>query len=131
MKALFYTAILTILLLGKALVSLYIVFHFKINQSEITRLSCENKNRPEMKCNGTCYLAKKINRSFHAEQSLSKENERSLVDLKLILGKDWMLDSSFLPNKNVSVNCHQPSFIHALSFPEKPFLHGVFHPPQC
>lgn len=33
---------------------------FYLNQSAIVKEKCENKSKPEMKCNGKCYLAKKL-----------------------------------------------------------------------
>lgn len=36
------------------------IAYFKINRDYIAKVLCENRQRPELKCNGKCYLAKKL-----------------------------------------------------------------------
>lgn len=33
---------------------------YQVNRDYITRVFCVNKNRPQLKCNGQCYLAKQM-----------------------------------------------------------------------
>ncbi len=44
---------------------------FKLNQNFIARTLCVNRNKPEMHCNGKCFLAKKIAEA--KERNASKE----------------------------------------------------------
>jgi len=37
-----------------------VVMHFKLNQKAITEQFCINKNKPELHCNGKCYLSKEL-----------------------------------------------------------------------
>jgi uncharacterized protein YlzI (FlbEa/FlbD family) len=37
--------------------------NFYLNQKEIAAIECENKDRPEMNCNGKCYLAKQLEKA--------------------------------------------------------------------
>ena len=48
--------------------SVMIVFGFYANQSRIAATLCENKDRPVLKCNGTCQLAKKLKQQEKKEQ---------------------------------------------------------------
>ena len=50
-------------LLSKTLFSLFWQVNFYWNQKEIAAIECENKNRPEMNCNGQCYLAKQLQKA--------------------------------------------------------------------
>ena len=43
---------------------------FKLNQDSISALFCINKDKPELKCDGKCYLKKSI-------QASEKENKQS------------------------------------------------------
>ncbi len=43
---------------------------FKLNQDSISALFCINKDKPELKCDGKCYLKKSI-------QATEKENKQS------------------------------------------------------
>jgi hypothetical protein len=47
-----------------------ILINFKINQAYIARVLCENKDKPEMKCNGKCHLNKKLKEQETKEQNL-------------------------------------------------------------
>jgi len=51
----------------------YWLIEFHINQEEIIKTECENKNRPELNCNGKCYLAKKL---LKAESDLSEKKNK-------------------------------------------------------
>lgn len=37
-----------------------LTFHYFLNQAEITELFCVNKEKPKLKCNGKCHLAKEL-----------------------------------------------------------------------
>lgn len=39
--------------------SIYFI-HFKINQYQIAKQFCENKDKPALKCNGKCHLTKEL-----------------------------------------------------------------------
>ena len=66
---------------------LYIGFwliQFHLNQKEIIKSECENRNRPELKCNGKCFLAKKL-RKAESELSDKKDQQtKSVSHLKSI-----------------------------------------------
>lgn len=36
------------------------IAYFKLNRDYIAKVLCENRKKPEMHCNGKCYLAKKL-----------------------------------------------------------------------
>ena len=49
---------------------------FKFNQSWIAKKTCENRFRPQLKCNGNCVLMKKMKQQ-------EKENQQESPQLKL------------------------------------------------
>lgn len=42
---------------------------YEVNRSYIIAELCENTDRPEMKCNGQCYLSKKLKQAKGAEEN--------------------------------------------------------------
>ncbi|HSZ71641.1 MAG TPA: hypothetical protein VK750_03125 [Cytophagaceae bacterium] len=64
------TLSLVFILLLQCSMKLAIVVSYHINKDYITANFCENKARPQMKCNGKCYLAKKIQAEEKQEQTL-------------------------------------------------------------
>ncbi len=57
--------------------ALHPVLNYAWNYAYISTVLCENKDKPQMHCNGKCYLAKQVKKS--SEQN-SKQN--SYVNLK-------------------------------------------------
>ena len=55
-----------------------ITIHYFLNQAEITALFCVNKEKPQMKCNGKCHLAKELKKvDNNKEQSPFSQNNSS------------------------------------------------------
>jgi hypothetical protein len=61
--------LLTALLLVRVLVVPVIFLHFELRQDYIARYLCENRHRPELHCDGQCYLAKRLQATQEREQS--------------------------------------------------------------
>lgn len=74
----FFLVILTII--AHSAVRTGVFIHWKIYQTEIANKYCENKNRPEMQCNGQCYLAKQM-------RAITNEYEQSKSSFPPINGK--------------------------------------------
>jgi hypothetical protein len=45
---------------------------FKLNQEYIAKVLCVNKSKPQLKCNGHCYLAKQLKKAQQEEESAKK-----------------------------------------------------------
>lgn len=53
---------------------------FEMNQKYIAENLCINKNRPEMHCNGKCYLMNKLKQAEdHEKKQTAKDNLNQLV----------------------------------------------------
>ena len=72
------------ILLTKTAYSVFWQVNFYLNQKEITKKECENKNRPEMRCNGKCYLAKQLKKVEAELNSQKEKQERSISNLKVL-----------------------------------------------
>ncbi len=55
------TIVLMICMLGTTFGSYIIMMDYTLNKKYISANLCENKERPRVKCEGRCYLCKKIN----------------------------------------------------------------------
>jgi hypothetical protein len=55
----------------------FIVAHFFIYQDELAEAYCENKDKPEMQCNGKCHLKKELTEDEIVVQNSSKKEEHS------------------------------------------------------
>lgn len=124
------TLFLIMVLLSKTIYSVFWQVNFHLNQKEIVRMECENKNRPEMHCNGKCYLAKQLQKADDQLDEKREESSRSLKHLK------WMETSLFACPDKVLVKMELASFsslemthFHDVNFYHYENVSGCFHPP--
>ena len=75
---------LLLLLTSKLFYSFFWQINFYINQQEITRIECENKDKPLMKCNGKCYLAKQLQKAEDELNEKKSKQEQSKNTIKLM-----------------------------------------------
>ena len=64
-----------------------IYFHYTLNKNQITATYCENKAKPQLKCDGKCHLRKMLDVSETVQTDSSSElpPAPNLADLKPIL----------------------------------------------
>jgi len=55
---------------------MFVFSAFKLNQKYIARTLCENRDKPEMHCNGKCYLAKKIKQAEEREKKEEQDGQK-------------------------------------------------------
>lgn len=53
---------------------------FQVNKDYIAKVLCENKSRPEMHCNGKCYLMKKLKQAEENEKKQSVKDNFGQLD---------------------------------------------------
>jgi len=73
--------ILIVALLSASFSRLFIYAGFNANQKLITSTLCENRDKPQLHCNGKCYLMKKIKLAEEKEKNQEKQSQKS--DLQL------------------------------------------------
>nr|WP_295870068.1 hypothetical protein [uncultured Chitinophaga sp.] len=97
-----------------------IVLQFRMQQSFIAQVLCENRNKPEMHCNGKCYLKKELDRDASQDKNNSSNKERYEV-----------MFVNALPERLTAPSA--APVVHIVFYAE-PFLetpvHTIFHPPQ-
>lgn len=93
---------------------------FKFNQPYIVARLCENRAKPEMKCNGKCYLKKQ----FEQENDHSNENRRTIMNKHTLNWTSQPVASSafFLPESADMTYDMQFDLLEG-------FVNVVYHPP--
>jgi len=84
------SAIMTLIFLLVLSQRAAIVVHFKLNQEAIAAKFCVNQDKPELHCNGKCYLAKEL-----------KETNKKSESEKIINTKGF--DLIFILNETVEI----------------------------
>jgi hypothetical protein len=77
-----------------------VVAYYYMNRTEITAMFCENKARPAMNCNGSCYLSKQI----------KKMEEKQASGILALLQFDEFAISPLFPDFRSEIACSSYSF---------------------
>ncbi|NLR80350.1 hypothetical protein [Chitinophaga eiseniae] len=97
-----------------------IVVQFQVNQAFIARELCENRNKPQMHCNGRCHLKKELDRDARQE----KNNNTGKNKYEVMFVETIHAFTSTTPKNNINVT----------PFYKDPYLDtftiAIFHPPQ-
>lgn len=95
---------------------------YLVNQDYIAEFLCINKDRPQLNCDGKCYLAKKLN-----EQDEKKRKNIPKINLENhfhIAGKNHFTIQNFYPIVGKEYN-----FYHGPGITST-YVNDIFHPPQ-
>ena len=117
------------IILSKVIYSIFWQVNFYMNQKEIAAIECVNKSRPEMHCNGKCYLAKQLQKAEDNLNAKKEKNNQSLSHLKVIEGSLFIpneilyfqLNSFFIPKEKSIYNYNQCYDLLSCE--------AIFHPP--
>jgi hypothetical protein len=100
---------------------------YELRKDFIIKNYCVNKNRPEMHCDGKCYLAKQLEK---AEQEDQKQATGNFISKLLSFESEFKTNyfSNFFAKKSLRIK-ENPNFQYTESFS---MLHtfSFFHPPQ-
>lgn len=121
---------LILVLLSKTIYGICWQVNFHMNQREITRLECVNKNRPEMHCNGKCYLAKQLQKAEEQLDDKKQASSRSLGQLKWLETASYSAPSfpSVHTTKNVA-ELEKQQFSVSEERIHSDYCSSIFHPP--
>ncbi len=101
---------------------LTIVAFYQINKKVIAEVLCVNKDKPELNCNGKCYLVKKLK-----EEESKHESQDPFY---LSSGFEILFDvpeSEFILNREIEYNSN--SITPYLLSTYTTYFSQVFHPP--
>ena len=116
----------SIVMLGAILMQTFSAFilvaHYEINKNYITQNFCENKNKPQLNCNGQCHLNKQLQKQEKNENApVNPIKEKNEIQLFCQLRDFGFADSQ------TEKNIYSPYIEKEITSP----LSSPFHPPTC
>lgn len=102
------------------------VVDYIINYDYITRVLCENKAKPELKCNGKCQLMKNLAKVADEEKPISPLKKGQIQETELLFFQELPMltfKSKRLLTKNKIDDHYSNNYFHLGSC-------SVFHPPS-
>ncbi|NLN95689.1 MAG: hypothetical protein GX128_05920 [Bacteroidales bacterium] len=104
---------------------LWVYISFKINQENIARTLCENKDSEKNTCHGKCYLKKQLAKAEQEEQKQLPANLKEVIE--------WLYDHQyefygFLSNQTLAngeklISCDNDLYVFSM-------ITGIFRPPR-
>ncbi|WP_417885779.1 hypothetical protein [Zunongwangia sp.] len=79
------------------------IIEYVLNYNYISQELCVNKDRPELACNGKCYLMKSLANASDKKSQSKKENTRKKLDISLLFLKE---ENKNLQNQNIDSVIH-------------------------
>ncbi len=120
-RRLIATALL-LAMMSSILSKLFVYAEFKSNQAFIASSLCENRERPELNCEGKCYLMKKLKEAEDKEKKQENQaQKKAAVDLFFLNEKVASVFVFTIPERK------KPS-IQKFTLPE--FNAEIPHPPS-
>lgn len=97
---------------------------YAVNYDFITKNLCENKNKPQLLCNGTCYLKKEI-----AKTSTDQSKNDSRISISGFTDT-FIINENFAFIKIINDYSESSNFTSELNFSyEFNLFSNIFHPP--
>ncbi|RFS17468.1 hypothetical protein [Emticicia sp. C21] len=117
---------LSLALVVKSFVVPFICLDYEIRKDFIIKNYCVNKNKPELHCDGKCFLAKKINTQTEKEEQSALQNFiYKLIEVNTFESQSYFDFANVIEIKDFSVTNYP--------FTEKTtidFSSSFFHPPS-
>lgn len=100
------------------------VAYFNINRAYIARVLCENRDRPQLNCNGKCYLAKKLKQQQEKKDKETTERVDNMPVAQLFFLKLTHFTFQDKPHQAKK----KPIFFYQLTTYVSPIF-GIIRPP--
>jgi hypothetical protein len=112
----------------KVLVVPFVYLDFELHKTYIINHLCENRFKPQLHCDGKCYLAKQL--QIVAQEHARSETEKQAETIKKSMSD--VFDETFFPVKPIfaitkAIPSQTPYLEHSLS----DFCILLFHPPSA
>jgi hypothetical protein len=109
-------------LLGANFSSFWICLGFKANQQYIAKELCINRDKPQLQCEGKCYLMKKLKQAEEKEQKQERQSQKTQLVQDAVIVRIL----SFQQYAFAELDVHVP---FSMGMPQS-IKNSIFHPPQ-
>ena len=101
------------------------IAYYQVNKEYITRVLCENRDKPQLNCNGKCYLAKKLKSQKEIQDQTTSDMVQAIPLINLFASTAEIFD--FL---SATFSLHEESFFsYHLGTYHAPI--SILVPPPC
>lgn len=101
------------------------IAYYQLNKDYIARVLCENRSRPELHCNGQCYLAKRLKAQQDKQDKETTERVQNTPSIQLFVESATAF--TFAPSISQPATAHLFTYLIASTSQS---LDGLFRPPR-
>ncbi|MVM30816.1 hypothetical protein GO755_12310 [Spirosoma sp. HMF4905] len=102
-----------------------IIAHYQLDKDYIARVLCENRNKPQLHCDGQCYLAKQLKAQQEKQDKETTERVQNSPVIQLFYQAGFLFQ--FIPVWKLLLSAGFPAY----RFPSYVApLESLFQPPQ-
>lgn len=117
------SSILLVIFLFQSFGNVVFYVHYELNKKYIAEVLCENKDKPEMHCNGKCHLKKQI-KAVEKQTVPEAENFQAFkISVVYFEEQDTFETSELVNSKNKKTDFYNNLY-------KFQFIGEQFHPPQ-
>ncbi|QQX78265.1 MULTISPECIES: hypothetical protein [Aequorivita] len=106
---------------------LWPVVEYVVNYDYIVNVLCENKDKPEMKCNGKCHLSKELAKEAGAENDNPFNSKTSKTEIPQFIISENIDEYAFAWADEIII---VESIDYRPHLNSSLFTSKIFHPPQ-
>jgi len=114
--------VLLVSLLSANFFGLFVYLGFEANQRYIAKELCENRDKPQLHCNGKCYLMKKLKQAQEKEQKQERQAQKPQVQDAVV-----STELTFRRYAFAAITLHVP---FSTGMPQS-IRNSIFHPPKA
>lgn len=101
------------------------VLDYIMNYDYISKVLCENKDKPKIHCNGKCHLMKELAKASEQEKPISSDKKIAIQEKEVLFFQDIKsleIKHQFFQNNSFTVDSYTNLYFHLTSC-------SVFRPP--
>lgn len=109
----------------QCLVNMGILTYYQLNKEYIAQVLCINREKPELHCDGKCFLTEKLNQANQAEEKDIPATQQEKIEIP-----SFLISKHFFQFQTVIIQQikYPLSNKHLCILPDSS---GVFHPPKA
>ncbi|MGV9004508.1 hypothetical protein [Flavobacterium sp.] len=101
------------------------VLDYMVNYDYIAKVLCENKAKPELKCNGKCHLMKELAKESENEKPIQNNKKLASSEFEVLFFQDiasLKFTQVFIHDTSINFDNYSNQYFHLNST-------SIFHPP--
>ncbi len=117
------TILLLVVMMLQSFSKILIVLNYQANKNFIAEYLCVNKEKPQLHCQGHCYLKKELKKAEQAGEQPNSQNQKQTLEITLFYQELFSLTPNYGKRLLPPLPLYQTGTLYLLNS-------AIFHPPR-